>query len=272
MIGALARLGRPLVGAWRRASYVMAVAGASLVLACRRDSWTRATRAVFYRQILFTAIDALAVALRIGFAVGILMIVEAALWLEAIGSTTAVVAPTLLALTVRELGPLIACLIVIGRSGVTMATELANMRVMGELDALESMGIDPMTYLVMPRVISVTFTVICLAMMVVASIFVSGYVVGLFIGAIHSRPDEFFHEIFSGLQLTDLSFFLPKTLFSGLLVGTICCIEGIQVRPLATEVPRVASRSGVLALTGVFAVNAALSLVIYGRVLIFQVL
>lgn len=267
-----ANLGRPVVQAWQRASYITAVVFTSLLLSCRAGVWTRAVRAVFYRQILFTAIDGLAVAVRIGMAVGILLIVEAALWLETFGTTTALVAPSLLAITVREVGPLIACLVVIGRSGVTMATELANMRVLGELDVLESLGIDPMTYLVMPRILSMMISVFCLAAMIIASIFLSGYVVGLVMGAIHSRPHEFFDEIFSEMQLTDLFFFLPKTVLSGLLVGAICCVEGIHVRPLATEVPRVASRSGVTALTAVFIINAAVSLVIYGRILIFQVL
>jgi phospholipid/cholesterol/gamma-HCH transport system permease protein len=212
------------------------------------------------------------VALRVGVAVGILLIVEAAMWLETVGTTTESIAPTLLAITVRELGPLIACLVVIGRSGVAMATELASMKVRGEIDVLESQGIDTMQYLVMPRMMSMMFSVFTLAVMVVGTIFVSGYGLGLMTGVIHAAPHEFFHSIFGQLRFVDLTFFFPKTLVSGLLIGAVCCVDGLNVRPVTTEVPAVASRSGVHALTAFFVVNTTLSLIVYGRILVFQVL
>ena len=269
---AVSRMGSRIVSLWQGTAYIVAVICAVLALAVRPRSWPRTVRAVFVRQVLYTTIDGLAVALRVGMAVGILLIVEAAMWLETVGSTTEVVAPSLLAITVRELGPLIACLVAIGRSGVAMATEMANMKVHGELDVLESQGIDIMNYLVMPRVLSMMFSVFSLALVIVAAIFLAGYTVGLVTGDIHAPPHEFFDSIFSKMKLTDLWFFLPKTLLSGLLMGTVCCLEGLHVRPLATEVPRIASRSGVHALTAVFMINAIVSLIIYGRVLIFQVL
>ena len=103
------------------------------------------------RQLLFTGVDGTSAAIRFGAAVGILLIVQAALWIDAIGMTTDVIAPMLWRAIVRELAPLLACMVVIGRSGIAISTELATMLVDGELEVLDSQGLDPMTCLVMPR-------------------------------------------------------------------------------------------------------------------------
>lgn len=272
VLSLVSRLGRTSLDLLGGVAYIVAIIWTSLLLAIRRETWTRDVRTVFARQILFTGVDGLGVALRIGIAVGILLIVEAAMWLDYLGTTTDVMAPLLLAITVRELGPLIANLIVIGRSGAAISTELANMKVRGELHVLESQGIDVMTYLVMPRILSVMVSVYSLAVVLVFWVFVSGYLVGLVAQAIHTSPWEFFQVILAATRPADLLFFFPKTIITGCFVGAICCWEGLRVRPVVTEVPRVASRSGVRALTAVFIVNAVLSLIIYGRLLVFQVL
>ena len=79
-------------------------------------------------------VDAFPLVIRFGAAVGILMIVQAALWIDALGITNEVIVPMLWRAIVREVGPLLACLVVIGRSGVAISTELATMVVSGEVD------------------------------------------------------------------------------------------------------------------------------------------
>ncbi|HVC92709.1 MAG TPA: ABC transporter permease, partial [Pirellulales bacterium] len=237
-----ARLGRAALARLEGAAYIVSIAFASLALSVRRSTWKRTVRTVFVRQILFTAVDGLAVAMRIGGTVGVLLVAEAAGWLVELGATAERMAPWLMAFTIRELGPLIANLIVIGRSGVAISTELANMKLHGELDVLESLGIDVMSYLVVPRVLCVALSVLFLAVVIVASIFVSSYTVGVLAGAVVELPWEFFDAAFVAGETEDLVCFLTKTIVTGLFVGAICCREGLRVRLVATEVPRVASR------------------------------
>jgi len=265
-----ARLGRAALARLEGGAYIIAIALTAVALGIHKATWRRTVKTVFMRQILFTAVDGLAVAMRIGGTVGVLLIAEAASWLVELGATTERMAPWLMAFTIRELGPLIANLIVIGRSGVAISTELANMKLHGELDVLESLGIDVMSYLVVPRVLCVALSVLFLAVVVVASVFVSSYTVGVLAGAVVEPPWEFFDAAFVAGGTEDLVCFLTKTIITGLFVGAICCREGLRVRLVATEVPRVASRSGVRALTAVFMVNAAISLIIQGQVLIVK--
>lgn len=234
--------------------------------------WRGPGRDVLVRQVLFTAIDGLGMAIRLGLAAGVLLIVQTALWLDRFGGDTELVTPFIMQLVVRELAPLVACLIVIGRSGTAIATEIATMTVRGELDVLESQGIDLLLYLVTPRVISAAWSVFSLAAMLVASMIASGYVVGSAMSAIRAPLSTFIEDIFRNAEWLDALFFFSKTVLAGLYIGAVCCLEGFQAQAVATDVPRIASRAGVQALSGVFGVSAVLSLIIYGRVLIFQVL
>jgi phospholipid/cholesterol/gamma-HCH transport system permease protein len=269
MSGWLRRIGMVAVGQISQLAYLLSVIGGALWLACQLSSWSRAVRQVMARQMLFTAIESIGLTLRMGFAVGILVMVQIELWLREVGDAD--LTRLFLSIFLRELGPLLANVIVIIRSGSAMATELARMRVDQELEVLESQGIDTMTYLIMPRVLAAAVSVFCLSVLLVASSFVTAYVVGS-IHALTSGPFDFFAGLIGQLDIQDLLFFLPKTLLSGLLLGALACATGLEIQDRDTELPQVAGRCAVRSLTAVFVLSMLLSLTIYGRFLIYQVL
>jgi len=264
-------VGQQFLGRCQTLASILAILWASSALAIRPSSWTPPTRVVLSRQLLFTCVDAVPVVLRFGAAVGILMIVQVALWIDALGITTDVIIPLLWRVIVRELGPLLACLVVIGRSGVAISTELATMVVSGEVEVLDAQGIDPMTCLVMPRILSVTLSVFCLAILMATTMIVTGYLISWSMGAVRISWSEFLDDILRQFNSLDLVFFFSKTIVAGAFAGAICCLDGVSVRGTMTDVPRVSSRSAIRALTAVFAVSAVLSILIYGRLLVFQI-
>lgn len=249
----------------------IAVVCAIVSLSVRPRSWTPPVRSVFARQVLFTAVDAIPSALRFAAAAGILLIVQAELWIDMVGVSTDVIAPLLWRSIVREIAPLLACLVVIGRSGIAISAELGAMRASGEVEVLDSQGIDPMTFLVMPRVLAVMLSTFCLAVVIAVTMSVTGYVVGTLMDTIRTTWTGFFAEISQTFNLQDLVFFVSKTLIAGGFVGAICCLEGMSVRGAMTDdVPRATSRAGIRALTAVFAVSAILSILFYDKFLIFK--
>lgn len=270
-MNALRRAGLAATAIGGQAAYVVAVAVGSLWLATQPRSWPRTVREVFARQLLFTGYDAIGFALRVAFAAGLLVIVQIELWMQTIADAD-LSGQLFLRIFLRELGPFLANLIVILRSGTAVATEMARMKVDGDIEVLETQGIDPMTYLVMPRVLSVGLSVFGLAVLLIAFSFFSGYVVGTTIGVFNASPYDFVQGILRQLQTEDVLFFLPKTLISGLLVGSIACVTGLEIQDRDTEIPQMAGRCAVRSLTAVFFVAMMLSLSIYGRLLIFQVL
>ncbi|MDA8744766.1 ABC transporter permease [Rubripirellula amarantea] len=250
---------------------IFAILSATVMLACRPGTWTPPVRAIFARQLLFTSVDAIFLTVRFGAAVGILLIVQAALWIDTLGVTTDVIAPMLWRAIVREIAPLMACMVVIGRSGIAISTELAMMLVNGEIEVLDSQGIDPMTCLVMPRILSIIISVFCLAVILATTMIVTGYVIGWSVGSIRLPWSDFLQVIIREFTSLDLLFFVPKTILAGAFAGAICCIDGLNIRGSVSDVPRVSSRSGIRALTAVFGVSAVLSLLIYGRILVFKI-
>src|SRR5512142_1815708 len=114
----------------------------------------RAGRAVVFRvtlnQIRFTAVHAIGLVVLLSGILSFLVISQAVRELGQIGAT-GLIGTLMVVVIVRELGPLITALAVAGRSGTAIAAELATNKVMGEVRALEAMGIDPQQYLVVPR-------------------------------------------------------------------------------------------------------------------------
>lgn len=223
------------------------------------------------RQLLFTSVDSVPTAMRFAATFGVLLIVQAAIWIDTLGMSPEVMAPMLWRSIVREIAPLLACLVVIGRSGVAIGTELATMKSGGEIEVLDSQGIDPMIYLVMPRILSFVFSVFCLAIVIAVTMVITGYAVGWIMDVINMPWHEFFTDVSRNINFEDFVFFASKTLIAGGFAGAICCIEGISVRGAITEVPLVSSRVGIRALTAVFVVSALLSIVFYGKLLVFQI-
>ncbi len=265
-------IGQPIVESLGNVTYLFGVIAGVFCQAVRPSTWVRTVREVLSRQLLFTMVDGIPVAVRIGAAAGVLLIVQTAMWSRSFGGSMQSVWPVIVRMSLRELGPLIASLVVIGRSAVAIAAELSTMRVQGETDVMESQGIDPMVYIVLPRVVATTLSTFVLAAVAVATMFVTGYVVGLVMNVINIGPLAYVAAIAQDITLADVAFFLPKTVIAGAFIGAICCVEGLFIGTASTEIARVASRAGVRSLSSVFLISAILSLLVYGRVLIFEVL
>ena len=250
---------------------ILSILWATFWLATRPSTWSPPVRAMFSRQMLFTAFDSIPTAFRFSATVGVLIIVQAAIWMDMIGISIDSVAPALWRFVVREASPLLACMVVIGRSGVAIGTELATMRAGGEIEVLDSHGIDPMTYLVVPRVLAMILSIFCIALIMAATIVVTGYYLGWLMDAIHITWAEFFTDIARNINIDDMVFFGSKTLIAGGFAGAICCTDGLNIRGAITEVPLVSSRVVIHALTAVFVVSAVLSILFYGKLLVFKI-
>jgi phospholipid/cholesterol/gamma-HCH transport system permease protein len=258
----IGKLGAGTIARWRRLHDLAAVTGSVLVLACRRRTWGRAVRNVLARQILFTGFDAVGFVSLIAFMVGISVVVQTQVWLTAAGQVH-LLGPVLVAVVIREVGPLLANFVVIGRSGTAIATELGNMQVNGEVHLLDAQGLDPFLYLVMPRVIGVAVSVFCLTIIFIVVSFVSGYLCGLLMGSSGTEPLRFTDTVFGALTKADVLNLLAKTVIPGSLTGVICCTEGLSAGTATTAVPQAATRGVVRSISASFITCALVSVVTY---------
>ncbi len=258
----LGSIGKRTIQKWRSLSSVTAVICGVLLMSVKPRYWPRTVRELIVKQVLFTAIDALGLIALIAVLSGISIVTQAQVWLARFGQST-MLAAILVAVIIREIGPLLVNFVIIGRSGTAVATELAGMKVRNEINVLDAQGIDPMIYLVMPRVIGMAASVLCLAVVFTIVSLLSGYLVGMMLGVTKGEYQQFINSVVAAISPGDVANFLAKTIISGLATGAICCIEGLGVHGSVTEIPQAATRGVVRSIAAVLVVSAIVSILTY---------
>ena len=213
------------------------------------------------RQVYFTGVQALRVVAVISLALGTVIIVQIGTQLSFLGGGIEFIVPILVLILFRELGPLLTAIIVIGRSGTAIATELGNIVIAHELEAIEVMGINPVYFIVTPRIIGVTVAVISLTIIFIAVGLLGGFWVSKLILPI--TFDAFLRELEVALSAADLLAGFLKSLIFGVLIALTCTYYGLTVRYSSIEVPQAATRGVVSAMLFCFATNALLTVLFY---------
>jgi phospholipid/cholesterol/gamma-HCH transport system permease protein len=221
-----------------------------------------AVRHITLTQVLFTGVNAVSLVSVVGLLMGTTIIIQASLLAPGAGGE--VLGRILVAVVIRELAPLLTAIIVAGRSGTAIATELGNMKVNAEIDALASLGIDVARYVVYPRVIATVISVLVLTVYFAAIAVGGGYVVSLLVAS------PTFGSLRSGFSAAlvpfDLPLFLTKGTGLGLIVGWFSCHFGLQVGSSPTEVPMQASRAVVMTLVACVAYSTVVTVLFYWAV------
>jgi phospholipid/cholesterol/gamma-HCH transport system permease protein len=177
-------------------------------------------------------VDALPIVLLIGFLMGLIMAFQAAVPLGQFGAQLFVA--NLIGLAIlRELGPLMTAIVLAGRSGSAFAAELGTMKVREEIDALKTMGLEPVRFLVVPRVIA------ALVMTPLLTVFAD--LVGVMGGAVVLLSlgyplVTFFHQVQYAVSYGSPVGGLVKSFFFGILVAAIGCLRGLQTKTGASAV------------------------------------
>jgi len=212
------------------------------------------------RQIYFTGVQALKVTAFVSLALGTLVIVEAGSQMNLLGGLK-FICQILVLVIIRELGSLFTAFIVIGRSGTAMATELGNMIVAHEMEALRAMGINPVYFLVTPRLIGVTIAVISLTIFFDLIALLGGFLIAMLILPVDFIT--FLKELMSSLTGVDLSVGFLKSFAFGLLISLTCTYHGLNVRYSAIEVPQAATKGVVSAILACIIFNVAITILFY---------
>jgi len=153
----------------------------------------------------------------------------------------------------RELAPVLAAVVVTARAGSTMASELGNMRVTEQIDAITTMGVSPVQYLVAPRVLATTLTLPFLAIAFGLSGMFGAYIVAVVWQSID--PGLFFDKVRAFVQMRDLSMCTTKSVVFGAIVSTICCKQGFYATGGARGVGEATARAVVTSIIAIFAAD-----------------
>ena len=134
----------------------------------------RSVITVISAQIYFTGVQALPLISVLALASGSIVIMQSNMQLTLLGGAE-MIGNLLVVIIVREISPLLTALVVIARSGTAVASELGNMKVNRETEALELMGINPLSYIVFPRLVGGVLSVLALAFYFIVVALIGGF-------------------------------------------------------------------------------------------------
>lgn len=194
------------------------------------------------------------------FCIGAILALQMAPILKTFGMVSSV-ADIISVAVFRELGPLVSAIVLTGFAGASIAAELGTMVVSEEIDALEAHAINPIRFLVVPRVLATTIMMVCIT--------VVGDLMGVIGGLMMSQLflgvgfEQYKTRTFDILQLRDFLTGLVKAGVFGMLISGLACYLGLSVRGGAQGVGNATTRTVVLTIVALIAVDLIFTTVFY---------
>ncbi len=259
---ALASLGEPLV---RLLEYV----GSATHMTGRMSLWVwrsmvlrrvRFGRFALYSQLVRVGVRSVGVIVLVSACIGLILALQMAPPLQDFGQTDKV-ANIIAIAVVRELGPLITAIVLTGFAGASIAAEIGTMVVGEEVEALEAHALNPVRFLVMPRVLA---TVLCTVLLCVVGVFVSiaaGWAAGVTL--LDLRSKVYIDDTIAQLDLADFFTGLWKAGVFGGLIGVIACHNGLSVTGGAAGVGKATTNTVVHSIVAIIFTDLLFTAVFY---------
>ena len=217
-------------------------------------------------QTFFTGVEIFPILFVVATLFGTIVIIEVISMMGKMGFSD-VVGSLIVVVIIRELGPILTAFLIAGRSGSSLTTYIGSMVINSEVDALATMGVDPIRFLVMPGLIGG-----CIALFVM-NIFFSGSAicVGFLVtkGAVALSGNMLniqltwsylSHEILSAISMMDFVFIIVKPLVFGAIITTNACYQALNITRDVRQVPKAVSRSVIKSFLYVVLADVFLSL------------
>jgi phospholipid/cholesterol/gamma-HCH transport system permease protein len=196
-------------------------------------------------QAMDVGVRALPILSLITFFIGLILALQAAYELRRFGAISYVATAVAISMS-RELGPLITAIVVIGRSGSAFAAEIGTMKVTEEIDALETMAISPIRFLVTPKFLAMILMLPCLTIWANAMGILGGSLFGV------AQADftfaRYIQASLDSLLLRDIMTGLVKSVMFGITITAVGCQEGLDTGAGAEQVGRSTTRAVVVSI------------------------
>jgi phospholipid/cholesterol/gamma-HCH transport system permease protein len=219
-----------------------------------------AKRQSIVQQMLFVGVRSVVIVFFVDMFTGIVMAMQTAYQLEKMGATLYVASLVAVSLC-RELSPVLTALVVAGRAGSAIAAELGTMKVTEQIEALDTMAINPVRFLAVPRLLALFFMLPCLTILGNLSGILGGYIVGT--GSLHINSDLYMQTTFKYLELKDIYTGLIKSFVFGIIIAVISCYEGLNTKGGAEGVGRATTRSVVSSFILIILADCVITAIFY---------
>ncbi len=214
----------------------------------------------FFAQTVFSGLDSLLIVLFVNLFIGMVLAMQSAYQLEQLGATIYVAALVGVSMT-REIGPVLTSLVIAGRVGAAITAELATMKVTEQMEALETLSLNPVRYLVAPRFLALLIMLPCLVVLGNLVGMYGGFIIGT--TQLHLTPGLYVDTTIDFLTLKDINTGLFKSAVFGVIIALIACHKGLQTEGGAEGVGRSTTQSVVTSFVLIILADAVLTLIFY---------
>jgi len=199
-------------------------------------------KAVF-EQMVFMGFDSVIIVFFVTFFTGIVLAMQSAHQLDRMGGVIYVASLVTISLC-RELGPVLTALVIAGRIGASITAEIASMQVNEQIEALDTMAISPVRYLVVPKFIALLFMLPLLSILGDAFGILGGYMIGVF--NLHINSGLYTQIAFKFLTLKDVYTGLSKAFIFAIIITMVGAYQGLKTQGGAVGVGRSTTNSVVM--------------------------
>ncbi len=211
-------------------------------------------------EAMAAGVGALPIVSLITFFVGVIIALQGAYELQRLGAMQVVASLVAISIT-RELGPLVTAIVVIGRSGSAFAAEIGTMRVTEELDALKTMALDPVAFLVVPKFLAMALMLPCLAIWADLMGVLGGSLFGVVGGGF--TFGGYMIATRDALLARDITSGFIKSLVFGMVITAVGCQEGFSTGAGAEEVGRSTTSAVVISILLVILIDLVFTALFY---------
>ena len=211
-------------------------------------------------QMVFTGVYSLIIVFFVAFFTGVVLAMQSAYQLVQFGVKELVASLVSVSMT-RELGPVFAALVVAGRVGSAITAEISSMKVNEQIEALEAMALNPVRFLVVPRLLALAVMLPCLTILADVVGMLGGATIGIF--NLNINPARYLDMTVRFMQLKDIYTGLFKSFVFGIIIAIVSCYEGLKATGGAEGVGRSTTVSVVSSFIGIILADCVLTGVFY---------
>jgi len=212
------------------------------------------------QQSVLIGVNAVFIVGLISFLIGLILALQSAAQLRQFGANI-FVADLIGIAMLREMGPIMTAIVVAGRSGSAIASEIATMVVTEELDALKTMSLNPIRYVMVPKFHGITLTMPLLTMLADLIGILGGFIIG--ITYLELSASAFFNELLTVLIMKDVLTGLFKSIVFAWIIIIVACYSGLKVSGGAEGVGKATTASVVASIFFVIVADSILGLLFY---------
>ncbi len=193
-----------------------------------------------FEQMVFMGAKSIVIVFFVTLFTGVVLAMQSAFQLSKMGGTIYVASLVSISIC-RELGPVLTALVIAGRIGAAITAEIGSMKVNEQIEALETMAVNPIRFLVVPKLVALFFMLPCLTVFGDISGMFGGYVVGVWDLKINSHL--YIQTAFKYLTLKDIYTGLSKSFVFALIIALVGCYQGFHTKGGAVGVGRATTLS-----------------------------